>query len=186
MTKTKQNNISLLLEVFAIITGGLYTILYIKGFQYCFVFALFSAGTYTYLCYKKHILAETFLQAFYVLFALYGWFNWSDDYGSNSYSITTHFVLAFSTLTLMIVTAELLKKKTKTKLPYLDSFTTLFSLTATWLMVNFIHENWIYWIAINSASIYLYYKRGLKLSMLLYAFYLYLAVCGYFNLPLFF
>ena len=39
-----------------------------------------------------------------------------------------------------------LKRKTDAKTPYLDAFTTVFSLIATWLMIHYVHENWLYLI----------------------------------------
>jgi nicotinamide mononucleotide transporter len=40
-------------------------------------------------------------------------------------------------------------------------------------------ENWLYWIVIDIASIYLYYSRDLNLSAGLFAFYVILAFMGY-------
>lgn len=174
-----------ILEIIAVISSALYTILYIKEKEYCFLFALIGATLFTYLCYKKKIFAESFLQAFYVLMAIYGWLNWGVEFKENTYSVELNLILLGCTTISMLIIGGLLKNKSSSKLPYLDSFTTIFSLTGTWLMVNFIHENWLYWMGVNTVSIFLYYKRGLKLSALLYLFYLYLAICGYFRLPLF-
>jgi nicotinamide mononucleotide transporter len=44
-----------------------------------------------------------------------------------------------------------------------------------------VHENWLYWIVIDTVSIYLYAKRGLKLGSVLFALYLLLALDGYFE-----
>lgn len=41
---------------------------------------------------------------------------------------------------------------------YLDSTITIFSLVATYMMTKKILDNWIYWIIIDSAAIYLYFK----------------------------
>ena len=99
---------------------------------------------------------------------------------------TYHLPFIFASIAGVFFAGQWLKKNTKTKMPYLDAYTSIFSLTATWFMVNFAHENWLYWMAIDSVSIYLYYKRGLKLSTILYAFYFYLAIAGYFRFDLFF
>jgi nicotinamide mononucleotide transporter len=48
-------------------------------------------------------------------------------------------------------------------------------------MINLVHENWLYWIVIDTVSIYLYAKRGLKLGSVLFALYLLLALDGYFE-----
>ena len=40
-------------------------------------------------------------------------------------------------------------------------------------------ENWLYWLVIDSVSIYLYLDRGLYLTALLFVAYLIIAVFGY-------
>lgn len=175
----------LVLEFLAVFFGVIYTVLYIQEVKFCFVFAVLGALLYSYLCYIKQILAESFLQLFYILTAIYGWFNWG-NYGTNSYAISTHILFLIFTILAVVGVGYFLKTKVKSKLPYLDSFTTVSSLTGTWLMVNFIHETWLYFIAINAVSMFLYYQRGLKISVLLFAFYVYLSIAGWFDWELFF
>ena len=172
-------------EFFAINFGLLYTILYIKEVEYCFVFAVLGAILYGYLCYVKQIFAESFLQGFYILTAIYGWFNWG-EYGENSYSLLTHLIFLGVTFFTTVLVGFFLSKKTKSQLPFLDSFTTVFSITGTILMVNFVHETWLYLLAINIVSMVLYYRRGMKMSVLLYAFYVYLSLAGWFGFELIF
>ena len=71
-----------------------------------------------------------------------------------------------------------LKKHTISKMPYVDSFTTVFSLGATWLMIINIPDSWYYWLAINAVSTVLYYKRGLKFGAILYFIYLLMSIDG--------
>jgi len=173
------------LEILAILFGLLYTILYIKEVKFCFFFAVIGAGIYTFLCIKKLIFAEAFLQFFYIPMAIYGWYNWG-EFGVGSYTNLQHVIVLIISIVLMIVLAFYLKKNTQSKSPFLDSFTTIFSLAGTWLMVNFINEMWLYLIAINAVSMFLYYSRGMKLSVLLYAFYTYVSLAMWFGWELFF
>ena len=92
-----------------------------------------------------------------------------------------HLILLSGAVIGTVVLGVILKKNTDAMLPFLDAFTTVFSLAATWLMINMIHMNWLYWIVIDSVSIYLYAKRGLKLSSVLFLLYLLLALDGYFE-----
>lgn len=117
--------------------------------------------------------------------ALYGWLNWG-EYGVNSYSLNTHLLVLGITVLGMVILGFYLKKFTESKSPFLDSFTTIFSLSATWLMVNFINEMWLYLIAVNAVSMLLYYQRGMKLSVLLFAFYTYISLAMWFGWGLFF
>jgi nicotinamide mononucleotide transporter len=180
----KKNKL-LALEILAILFGLLYTVLYIKEMKICFVFAVLGSGIYTFLCFKKQIFAEAFLQFFYIPMAIYGWYNWG-EFGMGVYSLSQHLVVLSISVLSMIGLAFYLKKNTQSKSPVLDSFTTIFSLSGTWLMVNFINEMWLYLIAINIVSMVLYYARGMKLSVLLYAFYTYISLAMWFGWKLFF
>jgi nicotinamide mononucleotide transporter len=77
---------------------------------------------------------------------------------------------------------RLLKKRTHAALPFLDSLITSISMLATVLMMLGCHENWIYFMLINSTCIYLFFNRKLYGISMLYLLYLLLAIEGYFNL----
>ena len=65
--------------------------------------------------------------------------------------------------------------------PILDSFTTWGSIVTTWMVARKILENWLYWLVIDSASIYLYLDRELYLTAALFAVYLVIVIFGYFQ-----
>jgi nicotinamide mononucleotide transporter len=75
-----------------------------------------------------------------------------------------------------------LQKKTDAQRPYLDSAIAVYAVAATWLMVNFVPENWLYFIIINAASIVLYSLRGLYFGTLMFVVYLLMSIDGYFEL----
>ena len=66
-------------------------------------------------------------------------------------------------------------------MPLLDSFTTVFSVFATIMVVKKVLENWLYFIAVDIASIYLYYSRDLDQTAILFMVYTLIAIFGYFN-----
>jgi len=66
-------------------------------------------------------------------------------------------------------------------LPYLDSFTTWGSVLTTWMVARKILENWLYWLLIDSVSIYLYLDRALYLTALLFLAYVVIALLGYYQ-----
>ena len=62
-----------ILEGLAVGLSLLYTLMYLVGaLPGAFYPAALGAGIFTYLCYKKEILADAFLQLFYVAMALLG------------------------------------------------------------------------------------------------------------------
>jgi len=69
---------------------------------------------------------------------------------------------------------------TDAAMPLVDSFTTVFSLFATYMVVKKVLENWIYWIVIDAVSVYLYHSRELEQTALLFIVYTIIAVFGYF------
>lgn len=180
----KKNEV-LVLEILAILFGLFYTVLYIKEIKICFLFAVLGASIYTFLCLKKQIFAEAFLQFSYIPMAIYGWYNWG-EFGVGTYSLSQHLAVLLVSVLAVIFLSFYLKKKTQSKSPFLDSFTTIFSLSGAWLMVNFINEMWLYLIAINTVSMFLYYARGMKMSVLLFAFYTYISLAMWFDWGLFF
>lgn len=169
------------LEAIAVVSSLGYTWMYLKGYlPEAFIFAALGAAIFTYLCYKKKIYAETALQIFYIWFAIQGYLM---NQGGEVYEwvLGDHLVWLGANAVATALLGYMLKKKTESKLPYLDAFTTVFSLGATWMMIHNVHENWLYWIVIDSVAILLYYKRGLKMGALLYFLYLLLAIDGYFE-----
>ena len=63
--------------------------------------------------------------------------------------------------------------------PFVDAATTVSALLATWMVARKLLENWLYWIAIDLASIGLYLSRDLSLTAALFAGYVLLAAWGY-------
>ena len=66
-------------------------------------------------------------------------------------------------------------------MPLLDAFTTVFSIIATLMVIKKVLENWLYFIAIDIASIYLYYSRDLNQTAILFLLYSIIAIVGYYN-----
>ena len=65
------------------------------------------------------------------------------------------------------------------QLPFLDSFTTWASVVTTFMVAKKVLENWIYWLVIDSVSIYLYLDRELYFTALLFAVYIVIIFFGW-------
>ena len=170
------------LEVLAVIFSICYTVLITYGNVLCWSAAILSASLYIYICVQKRLFAETFLQCFYLCMAAYGWYHWGQDQQVNSdWTLTSHLPLIGAGILITLLSGYLLKRYSIAALPFTDSFTTVFSMLATVLMVQLVLENWLYWIVIDSVAVYLYYKRQLKLTALLFVAYTLLAINGYFQ-----
>lgn len=181
MSLARYKNIGI--ESFAVICGAAYTLLISYGNIWCWLFAVLSSIAFIYLCFDKKLLAETGLHVFYLAMGIYGYFSWGAEAEFNPHylNFTQNLCIILFASVVTFLLGYTLKNKFSAALPYLDAFTTVFSIVATFMMIKMLTENWIYWIVIDALSIYLYSKKGLKLSALLYLVYVVLAINGLIN-----
>ena len=170
------------LEIVAVAFSLLYTLLYLDENSWCFLFGGIGATLFTYLCWVRKIYAESFLQLFYVAFAIYGFLNAGTEWKVTQWHWSEHIPFLGAGVILLGGIGVYLSRNTESKMPYLDAFTTVFSLIATYIMVSFVHDNWLYWIIIDAVSIYLYFKRKLYFGSILFFIYFLLSIKGYFEL----
>lgn len=165
----------------AVLSGLAYTALLIQQTVWCWPFAMLSSLLFVYLVVSKSLYAETALHLFYFGMAIYGWyfFNQPEVRSLWNFSFTAHLIFIGSLLVVAVFVGFLLKAYTQAALPYLDSFTTVFSMGATLLMVNLILENWLYFAVINIFSVWLYAARKLWVSAGLMAVFAVMAIFGY-------
>ena len=62
--------------------------------------------------------------------------------------------------------------------PYLDSFVTVMSIVATFLMIKKKVECWIVWILVDVVATVLYFVKDIKLYALLYLAFCFIAAFG--------
>lgn len=131
------------------------------------------------------IYAEALLYTSYVIMGVYGWYKWK-----NSSHSSGEITVALAPLKMIVALAAcgyaatwlvylLLSTYTDAEMPLLDSYTTIFSIIATWLTAKRYLENWLYWICMNGITIYLYFQRGLPVFTTLSFIYALLSVYGY-------
>ncbi len=173
----------LILEALAVLCSIAYTVLITEGIIWCWLFALLSAALYLVICGQKRIYAEMLLQGFYLATAVYGYQHWGRglEETMRQLPLNFHAGIVSSGLALVLVSGFLLKRYTNAAKPLIDSFTTVFSVFATLLQINLFPENWLYFIVIDAASVYLYLSRKLYLTALLFLVYTALAINGYFS-----
>ena len=178
------------LEGLAVLLGLTYVLLAAKENIWCWPAALLSSGIYCYLCLKAQLYAETGLQVFYLVMALVGWWSWSNRSNLKSaseekplpvirWNFKTHALVILLNTLGMLLLGWALDMYTEAANPFLDSFTTVFSLFTTWMVTQKVLENWLYWVVIDAASVYLYASRDLYLTALLFILYTFIAIVGY-------
>lgn len=170
------------LEWSGVILGIGYVIAITYKKMIAWIFAFISSCIYVYLCFSTQLYLESFLQVFYVITAIYGWIKWqkgSINQQIISWGIQLNLInIALSTI-LTLSIGFIFSKYTNQANPYMDAFTTVFSLSATFMVAKKVLENWIYWIVIDAISIILYSSRGFYLTGLLFTIYTFLAIFGF-------
>lgn len=174
-------------EVVAVVFGVAYLLLAAKENILCWYAALISTLVSIYVFWNVSLLMESALQVYYVLMAIYGWYQWK--YGSRDdtpipiscWSAPRHLSVIGVVILVSALSGYLLDQHTGAARPYLDSFTTWGSVVTTYMVAKKVLENWLYWLVIDSVSAFLYIDRGLYLYALLFIAYLVIVVCGYFS-----
>jgi nicotinamide mononucleotide transporter len=92
-----------------------------------------------------------------------------------------HLIALLLIALLTFISGYLLNSGTDAQLPYLDSFTTWGSVVTTFMVARKVLENWIYWLVIDSVSIYLYIDRELYFTSMLFAVYIVIIFFGWFS-----
>jgi len=172
-------------EIVAVVLAIAYLLLAAREHIACWACAFISAAIYTVVFWDVSLLMESMLNIFYAVMAVVGWYEWR--YGGSKHdglSIGTlaywqHICIILGALTLAGLNGWLMQRYTSAAWPFLDAFTTWASVLTTFLVIWKILENWLYWLVIDSISIYLYLDRGLYLTALLFAVYLVIAIFAY-------
>lgn len=170
-----------LLEPVAVMVSLCFTILLSYQVIWAWLFAALSALLYLAICWSRRLYAESFLQLFYLVMAYVGFRQWGNEPAPlfRAEAWTGHLLLISGGALISFILGRLLQRYTQAALAYTDSFTTVFSILATFMMVFTDPVHWLYWIVIDATGIYLYYQRGLYASAALFAVYTALAINGF-------
>lgn len=175
------------LEVVSVAFGLAYVILAARENIWCWPAAFISTSTAVVLFWGVSLLMESALNVYYLAMAVYGWWQWQYGSADNSALKISRWqgkqhVLALAVIvTLTLLSGYLLSNNTGAAYPYVDSFTTWSAVVTTWMVARKILQNWLYWIVINTVSVWLFNERGLHLYALLFIAYIVIAVFGYLN-----
>ena len=172
-------------EWIILFSGLCYAALSMLNKPSCWVFGIISCGLLAFKDFTAYnLLFDGVLQIFYVILGIFGLYKWK--YSTVKEGVPIVFSLPFIShlnawllaLLSSFILVFLINFFLNPAFALLDSLTTVFSIWATWLLINRVYENWIYWIIINIIYIGLYYSQGGVLVSVLYAFYLLAAIGG--------
>jgi nicotinamide mononucleotide transporter len=174
-----------LLELIAVVLAIAYLLLAVRQHIACWYAAFISTAIFLYVFWQVNLYMESGLQVYYLGMAVYGWWAWQGGRSKgkpgltiNTWSLRQHLIVIGIVVVATFVSGTLLSG-TEQRLGYLDSFTTWGAVVATFMVTRKVLENWLYWIVIDSASLYLYFDRELYFTMILFLVYLVIIFFGF-------
>lgn len=173
------------LETVAVILSIAYLLFAMRENSLCWYCAIVSTGIYIWIFGDVSLYMESALNAYYMVMAVYGWYQWqrggisSQGIKLSTWGIKQHLAAIGLVLVLSAISGYLLSQNTDAHMPYIDSFTTWGSVVTTFMVARKVLENWLYWIVINSVSIFLYIDRDLYQTAGLFTLYIILSVIGF-------
>lgn len=176
-------------EMLAVFLSVSYLIFAIKQSLWCWPAAFISTLIYSILFFDASLLMDSALNIFYLIMAVYGWYSWK--YGNvknqnveleiSTYGLTKNIQIILALIVLSLGLGYIMANYTSADYAYLDTFTTVFAVFTTYTLTKKVLENWLYWIVIDSVSIYIYINKGFYLTAVLFALYTILAFVAYNN-----
>ena len=135
------------LETVAVVLSIAYLLFAMKENSLCWYCAFFSTAIYVWIFGDVSLYMESALNIYYMLMAIYGWYQWQrggQDQGGleiTRWSLSNHSLVIVGVLIATVISGYLLTENTEARLPYLDSFTTWASVIATLMVARKIIEN---------------------------------------------
>ncbi len=176
-------------EIFALVLALVYIVLATKKSQWCWPAAFVSTALYTLIFWQVSLVSESILNAYYMTMAVVGWFSWhhqqTDDpdhqFKYSTRPISWHIKACLKLLLASGLWGIMAQNYLGADMAYIDAFTTVFAIFATWMLTQRLLENWIYWMIINPISAYLYLSKGLAITSLLMVVYSFMAAYGWYS-----
>lgn len=175
-------------EGLALILSLAYVIMAAKGVIWCWPVAFFASAIYCTIFFNAQLLMDSLLQVYYMAMAIYGWFCWQLGWSKKDNHVTytrwpiSHHLIIIAILCLLsFALAYWLELNTKADYPLIDTFTTIFSIYATYLIAERVVACWLYWIVIDAVSVYIYIQKSLIVTALLFVCYTILAIWAYYQ-----
>jgi nicotinamide mononucleotide transporter len=180
------------LELIAMLLALAYVILAAQGSIWCWPAAFVSTAIYTIIFYDVSLLMDSALNVYYLIMAVYGYWVWQKNtqahHQQNSsplvivtWHVSWHVKACIILTIISLVLGYIMATITTASFPYLDTFTTVFAVFTTYLVAQKVLENWLYWIVIDTVSIYLYIEKGLIPTTVLFIINVLIAGYGYFK-----
>lgn len=172
------------IEVAGFLTGALCVLLVVRQNIVNFPVGIANCVFYFVVFTQAGLYADAGLQVVFLVLGVQGWWLWlrggPDRTPLKVQPLPTNqlvgvlVAVAASTALLTVLLLQL----TESTVPFWDALTTSLSLGAQWLLNRKHIANWYFWIIADVLFIALYFHKDLRLTSLLYAFFLGLCFLG--------
>jgi nicotinamide mononucleotide transporter len=185
------------LEFFGTIAGAIAVWLSARANIWSWPIGIVNVVLFFFLFYQVQLYPDMFLQVFFFVTNLLGWWRWShpktgeEDRKKELKVSFTHWkyflLMSIGGLLATYLFGSFAKNlhelfptifSLPSAYPYADSFVTVISILATFLMVEKKIECWILWIIVDAVATYLYFAKGIKFVGIEYLAFCFIAAFG--------
>lgn len=174
------------LETIGVIFGIISVYLTVKENPWCWLLGIINVIIFGFIFYQSSIFGQFFLQVFFFILNVYGWYEWIYGKEENQkikitrlkkkHYLTVFVILIFSTI---LIDRGIKLISEKENFTFLDSIITSISFVSQFFLARKIFESWILWIIVDILSIVLFIQTGLYKISFFYFILLILATSGY-------
>lgn len=151
---------------------------------------LINTVIYIYLSFKYHLIGEAGVNFFYTVMSIYGWWLWTRKdprarpvlqvtFSSRKEWLQEIGFFLFCYVAIFLALTFLKQNFFEGVIPWADALASASAFTGMWLMARKKVESWWWWVVTNTASIPLYFVKGLVFTSVYYGVLLVLAVFGW-------
>lgn len=162
------------LDWLALLTSLAYVILAARSNNWCWLFAAISTAVWAYQSYFVYrLVSDALLQVFYFVMAGVGLWRWRSNGARQTVrppqrmTIKEHLLTVGAAAAGGLLLGYFFSNTMSAAATYPDAITTVFSVLATFLLIGRRLENWLYWIIINLAYVWIYWSTGAVLFALM-------------------
>lgn len=162
-----------------------FVLLIIRENKWGWPFGILGSLLSIYIFIVSKYYSEAILYSYYVFMGAYGWIKWTtktnEGFKIGEWGWPKHLFALCAGTVLFFALGYSFSTFTDADKPYYDSFSTVFSFIATYMEAQKILSAWLYWIILNSYSVWLYMSKDLEVYGYLMVFYFVLSVVGYYR-----
>ncbi len=188
------------LEFFGTVAGAIAVWLSARGNVWSWPIGIINVVLFFFLFFQVQLYPDMFLQVFFFITNLMGWWRWTHPRQTEEDTkhelrvslMSRQLLLLFlaigliGTFVLGMLAGNLhelfpILFSTPSAFPFADSFVTVMSIVATYLMVQKKAECWAVWILVDAIACCLYFAKGIKFVGIEYVAFCFIAAFGLWN-----